>query len=378
MTQQCVVLAGGGTGGHVFPLVAVAEALRKLEPSVEAVFVGTAAGLEARIVTALGYRLELMKVRPIRGGGPAGALQGIGYAAAALAGSFGLLRRIGPRALLSIGGYVAGPVSLAAAMLRLPFALLEPNAIMGMANRLVAPLAHRAYTAFDSVERHFDARRVVRTGVPIRGGFEPRPWRDRGQLLRILVLGGSQGAKPLNQRFPLALKHLDAPVAVRHQCGEAHVETTRAQYFGLGFDSVEVLPFIDDMPAALADADLVVGRSGAGAIAEICAVGRASLLVPFPYAAGNHQEHNARRLEKLGAARCLPEAQASEERFATELAQLLSNRQRLGQMAECALRNGQPDAASNVAADLLNLAGIGVTGGYGTSRGVNASVGGVQ
>lgn len=377
MTQACVVLAGGGTGGHVFPLVAVAEALHTLDPAVAVVFVGTTAGLEARVVTAHGYRFEQVEVRPIRGGGPVGALRGIGNAFAALAGSFGLLRRISPRALLSVGGYVAGPVSLAAAMLRLPLALLEPNAVMGMTNRLVAPLVRRAYTAFGSVERHFDAGRVLRTGVPIRAGFEPRPWRDRGQPLKVLVLGGSQGARALNQQFPLVLKRLDLPVLVRHQCGKSHLESTRLRYSRLGLGAVEVLPFIDDMPVALADADLVVGRAGAGVIAEICAVGRASLLVPFPYAAGNHQEHNARRLEELGAARCLPEAQASEERFAAELAQLLADRKRLGQMAECAFRNGQPDAASKVAADLLNLAGLGVTGDDRSgSRVANASLGG--
>lgn len=362
-SSRTLVFAGGGTGGHVFPIVAVAEVVRELAPDVRLVFVGTERGLEAKAVPARGYELELMRVLPLRGGGLPGFFRGLAQAARVLPDGRALLERLRPAAVLSVGGYAAGPVSLAAWTLGVPLALLEPNSVMGLANRLVAPLAERGYVAFEEAERHFRHGRVLRAGVPLRPGFAPAPYpapnAAGSSALRVLVLGGSQGAKALNEAVPRAAAQLGARLSVVHQCGPAHESAVRALYAELGLgERARVVPFIDDMPAALAAADLVVGRSGAGALGEMCAVGRPGLLVPYPFAAGDHQRVNADALVRAGGAVSLTHTEATAARIAQEIAALAADRARLARMAEAARQFGKPDAARSVARDLLKLAGL--------------------
>jgi UDP-N-acetylglucosamine--N-acetylmuramyl-(pentapeptide) pyrophosphoryl-undecaprenol N-acetylglucosamine transferase len=357
--SRTLLFAGGGTGGHVFPMVAVAEAVKALAPDVRLVFVGTARGLEARAVPERGYALELMRVLPLRGGGLGGFLRGLGRAAASLPEGRALVKRLAPAAVLSVGGYAAGPVSLAAWSLGVPVALLEPNSVMGLTNRLVAPFAARGYVAFADAARHFRGDRARQVGVPLRPGFEPTPYPQPGGPLQVLVLGGSQGAKALNEAVPRAAQKLAGALDIVHQCGPAHADAVRALYAELGLaERVRVVPFIDDMPAALAVAELVVGRAGAGALSEMCAVGRPGLLVPYPFAADDHQRVNAEALVKAGAAVTVPNAEATPERLAREIAELAGDRPRLAQMAGSARRAGRPEAARDVAADLLELAGL--------------------
>jgi UDP-N-acetylglucosamine--N-acetylmuramyl-(pentapeptide) pyrophosphoryl-undecaprenol N-acetylglucosamine transferase len=356
---KTLLFAGGGTGGHVFPMIAVAEVVKSLAPEVSLVFVGTERGLEAKAVPERGYALELMRVVPMRGGGVSGALRGFARAAMSVPEGRALVKRLRPRAVLSIGGYAAGPVSLAAWSLGVPLALLEPNSVMGLANRLVAPLARRGYVAFGEAERHFRRGRALRVGVPLRPGFEPVPYAANAPALRVLVLGGSQGAKALNETVPRAVAKVGPALSVVHQCGPAHAEAVRALYRELGLEAgVSVVPFIQDMPAALAAADLVVGRSGAGALAEMCAVGRPGLLVPYPFAAGDHQRINADALVRAGAAVSFRQDEASVERLAEELRVLAADRPRLARMALAAREVGRPAAARAVALDLLKLAGL--------------------
>jgi UDP-N-acetylglucosamine--N-acetylmuramyl-(pentapeptide) pyrophosphoryl-undecaprenol N-acetylglucosamine transferase len=199
--------------------------------------------------------------------------------------------------------------------------------------------------------------------VPLRPGFRPAPYppprADAGSGLRVLVLGGSQGAKALNEAVPRADAKLALPLSLVHQCGPAHADAVSALYGELGLGgAARVVPFIDDVPAALAAADLVVGRSGAGALSEICAVGRPALFVPYPFAAGDHQRVNAEAVERAGGAICVPQAEASAERLARELAALASDRARLAGMAARACEFGRPEAARAVALDLLRLAGL--------------------
>ncbi|MEI9954653.1 MAG: undecaprenyldiphospho-muramoylpentapeptide beta-N-acetylglucosaminyltransferase [Pseudomonadota bacterium] len=354
-----LVLAGGGTGGHVYPMIAVADALRELAPEIRLVFVGTERGMESRVVPERGYELELMRVLPIRGGGVLGALRGIARAAASLPEARALLKKLAPRAVFSIGGYAAGPISLGARSLRVPVALMEPNSVIGLANRLIAPLVQRAYTAFPESERHFKPSLVLRAGVPIRKGFEPVPFMPRLYAPRVLVLGGSQGAKSLNEAVPRALAHVAANISVVHQCGAAHEADARRLYAGLGLQArAQVVPFIADMPQALADADLVIARSGASAVSEICAVGRPSLLVPYPFASGDHQRVNAESLVRAGAALCLSNTEATADRMAREISALFDNSMRLITMADRAAALGRPQAAEAIARDLLGLAGL--------------------
>ena len=354
-----LLFAGGGTGGHVYPMIAVADAVREIAPELRLVFVGTDRGMETRLVPERGYELELLRVLPIRGHGLSGALRGIARAASSVPQARALIKRLAPSAVFSIGGYAAGPVSLAARSLRVPVALMEPNSVIGLANRLIAPLVQRAYTAFPESERHFKRAVVLRSGVPIRSGFAPVPYEPRLSALRILVLGGSQGAKSLNEAVPHALAQAEPNVVVLHQCGAAHEAAARSLYAELGLaERAEVVPFISDMPAALAAADLVIGRSGAGAVSEICAVGRPSVLIPYPFASGDHQRINAESLVRAGAALCLTFAEASPARIAAEIAALLNDPARLTRMAARAAALGRPEAARAIAWDLLGLAGV--------------------
>ena len=354
-----LLLAGGGSGGHVFPMLAVADALKALLPSVRLVFVGTDKGMETKLVPEHGYELELMKVLPIRGGGFSGALRGIGRAASSIPEARGIVSGIAPAAVFSIGGYAAGPVALAARTLGVPIALMEPNAEAGLANRLIAPFVQRAYIAFPESERFFKRAITLRTGAPLRQGFTPAPYRAPARnTLSVLVLGGSQGAKSLNEAVPRALAELGPGVRVLHQCGRAHEAAANAVYTEMGLgERARVVPFIDDMPGALAAADLVIGRAGAGAVGEICAVGRPSLLVPYPFA-GDHQKLNADSIAREGASIWVPSADATPQRLATELRTLMNDPSRLASMAENARRIGRPHAAHAIAQDLLELAGI--------------------
>jgi UDP-N-acetylglucosamine--N-acetylmuramyl-(pentapeptide) pyrophosphoryl-undecaprenol N-acetylglucosamine transferase len=352
-----LVFAGGGTGGHVFPMLAVADAVRVLAPGIELVFVGTERGLETKLVPERGYRLEIVKALPLRGGGAVGALKGAVRAARSIPEMRALLARLAPSAVFSVGGYAAGAVAVAARLASIPLALLEPNSEVGIANRLVAPLVQRAYTAFPESEHHFSAGSVLRSGVPLRVGFRPSAYARREEL-SVLVLGGSQGAVSLNEAVPRALSRVDFPVRVVHQCGAGKDAAVRALYETLGAGArARVIPFIDDMPSELARADLVVSRAGAGAVAEICAVGRPSLLIPYPYA-GDHQRLNAESLVRAGAALCVRADDATPERLATELARLSRDTDALSRMAAAALALGRPDAALVVAKDLLSLAGL--------------------
>jgi UDP-N-acetylglucosamine--N-acetylmuramyl-(pentapeptide) pyrophosphoryl-undecaprenol N-acetylglucosamine transferase len=360
MTRPTIVLAGGGSGGHVFPLVAVADALAA-EAEVETVFVGTARGMECTVIPALGGRLELLDILPIKGGGLTGALRGAGKAALALPSAHALLKRVCARLALSAGGYVAGPVGLAAWLRRIPVALLVPDSIFGLANRWLLPFAKRAYVAFPETESKV-GRIALRTGVPLRAGFDPRPYELRADAFSVLLLGGSQGAAVLNERVPEALaaaKRRIGALTVTHQTGRDRDQPVAARYRELGAEGwVKVTPFIDDVAKALASADLVIQRSGAGALAELCAVGRPSILIPFPFAADDHQRKNAEALAREGAAVAVVQADATSARIEQLVVELASDPERRRAMAAAAAAHGRPDAARQIARDVLGLAGI--------------------
>jgi UDP-N-acetylglucosamine--N-acetylmuramyl-(pentapeptide) pyrophosphoryl-undecaprenol N-acetylglucosamine transferase len=358
-----VLLAGGGSGGHVYPSIAVALALRDILPELRAVFVGTERGLEKDIVPRAGFPLELLPLEPVRGGGLATASRGLLSLARTLPRARSLIARHAPGVVLSLGGYAATPVALAARAQGVPLAIMSPDSVPGLSNRLVAPLAQRVYTAFEEAESSFSRGTVLRTGVAIRRDFVPQPftWGQPGQerRLSVLVLGGSQGARALNELIPGALGRTGVTMNVVHQVGRGNGEAVQRlySYFGVQLE-FSVREFIDDMAQALARADLVISRAGAGAIAEICAVGRPSILLPLASAAGNHQLKNARALERAGAALCVPMADASTESLSTLVNRLRSQPERLREMAAQAQAWGRPDAADVVARDLLRLGGL--------------------
>lgn len=354
------LLAGGGTGGHVFPLVAVGDALKRLGRDVRVVYVGTAKGLEAKVLPARGDELRMLDILPLRGGGVGGFMRGSARAFGVLPAAQRLVRELRPSAVLSIGGYAAGPVALAARLLGIPVALLEPNSVMGLSNLLMAPLVDRAYIAFPETQKWFRARAIAQKGVPLRAAFAPSPYVAKPGPVRVLVLGGSLGAVALNDVVPRAIAASGvSDLEVLHQTGKdpAREASVRALYDELGLGArAKVTAFIEDMATELTRADLVVGRSGASAVAELCAVGRASILIPFPYATDDHQMKNARSLERVGATVAIAQADADVARVAHEIRTLAADVTRRVTMAEAARALGKPDAARSIAEDFLALA----------------------
>ncbi len=350
--SDTILLAGGGTGGHVFPMIAVADALKLERPGLRLVFLGTARGMESKLVPRAGYELELREVLPIRGGGLTGASRGVLRAATSIPEARRFLKELQPAAVFSIGGYAAGPVCVAAKTLGIPLALMEPNSVIGMANWLIARLVQRAYTAFPEVEKHFRKDTVLRAGVPLRSGFMPVAREPHGAV-KLLVLGGSQGAKALNDALPglvARLRERGLQLELQHQAGATKAEAVRAAYAALGQSKgVSVFEFIDDMPERLAWADLVIGRSGASAVSEVCAIGRAAVFVPYPFAAGDHQRFNAESLERVRAARVVLQADATVERLEQVVAPLLEAPELLAEMAAAASERGRPLAARVIA-----------------------------
>lgn len=356
--SRYVLIAGGGTGGHVFPGIAVAKALEKLA-DVKIAFAGSPRGLESRVVPTHGYELELLDVEPMKGGGPQRAIRGALVAAKATQQARNFVRRLQPAAVLSVGGYAAGPAALACVAQRVPLAILEPNSVLGLTNRLLAPFAKRAYLAWSETRRHFKGDKARLYGVPLRPGFEPRAYAAGASPKKLLVLGGSQGAQALNEVLPRAVASLPN-VTIVHQAGRDRDDAVRARYAELGITNVEVVPFLDDVAQRMVSADLIVARAGAVTVAEISALGRAALFVPFPQAADDHQAKNALALVELGGAVCIRQEAADEARLAAEIGDLLADDGRRVAIANAARDHGKPHAADDIARDLLALAGIGL------------------
>lgn len=374
-----VLIAGGGTGGHLFPGVAVAEELRRSDPQGEVSFVGTARGIEARVLPREGYALDLIDVGGIKGGGLGGLVRGLLRVPRALWQSWRILRRRRPALVVGVGGYASGPVVLVAALCGVPTAILEQNSVPGITNRVLGRLVRRVFIAFDEARRYFPARKVELLGNPIRAELRralvsavehDAPRRDDAALQEndiatqqtkktLLVLGGSQGAHPVNQLVAGAVELLveggHADFALVHQTGKADRAAIAERYRALGLDA-EVCEFIDDMASAYARADLVVSRAGATTLAELTTVGRASLLIPFPQAADDHQTVNAASLERLGAARSLAQGTLAPRALAAAIAELLADDAERARMAQAARAAGRPDAASEIVDRLAALA----------------------
>lgn len=353
-----VMIAAGGTGGHVFPALAVAEVLRA--DSVPVVWLGTRAGLEARAVPAAGIDIEWLSIGGLRGKGMATRLRAPFTLARACWQAARILRRHRPRALLGMGGFASGPGGLVARMLRCPLVIHEQNAVAGLTNRV---LARFAASVLEAVPGTFPPSVGARAlGNPVRADIAALPEPDRRLAgregrPRLLVLGGSQGARALNERVPAALADLapERRPVVRHQCGERHLDAARAAYAEAGVEA-EVTAFIDDMAAAYGWADLVAGRAGAMSVAELAAAGVAALLVPYPHAVDDHQRANARWLEDAGAAVVIPEAELDHARLVRELATLLGDREGLARRARQARALARPDAARALADAVLEVA----------------------
>lgn len=353
-----VLIMAGGTGGHVFPALAVADELS--ERGIAVSWLGTQQGLEARVVPEAGYPLETVRVSGLRGKGVLRLMLAPFMLAGAMFQALRIELRLRPRAVLGMGGFASGPGGVVAWLLRRPLLIHEQNSVAGTTNRLLAPLARRVMVAFPGALPA--ARQPVHTGNPVRGKIMsvPEPasrLAGRTGPLRLLIVGGSLGARALNDAVPAALAALqtDDGIEVLHQTGRADHDRVAAAYADAGVGA-RVEPFIDDMAEAYAWADLVVCRSGALTVAELAVVGVAAVLVPFPHATDDHQTGNARFLADHGAAILLPQAELDATRLAGLLDDFARQRDVLLEMACRARELAMPDAARRVAELCLQLA----------------------
>jgi len=351
-----ILIMAGGTGGHVFPALAVADNLNARGHQV--FWMGTARGIEAKLVPVAGYPLTYISVQGLRGNGLLGWLLAPFKLIKAVYEALVAIRKIKPDVVLGLGGFASGPGGVAAWLLTKPVVIHEQNAIAGLTNNLLSRIAKRVLAGF--ADSFPTSRHAKWLGNPVRDSIETlalpeQRFADRTGAIRVLVLGGSLGAKTLNTLLPQGFASLNVELELRHQCGTRHLEDCRANYQQANV-SVEVTDFIDDMAAAYAWADLVICRAGALTIAELSAAGVGSLLVPYPYAVDDHQTHNAQALVNVGAAQIVQEAGLTVESLSHIVQQLISNRSALLTMAIAARSQAKVGAAEHIANICLETA----------------------
>jgi UDP-N-acetylglucosamine--N-acetylmuramyl-(pentapeptide) pyrophosphoryl-undecaprenol N-acetylglucosamine transferase len=358
-----VLIAGGGTGGHVIPALAIARELRDAHGA-EVRFVGTARGLETRLVPEAGFPLELIRVGQLKNVSVVTRVRTLADLPLGVMRCVGLVRSFRPDVVVGVGGYASGPAMMAAILLRVPTLAFEPNAVPGLANRLVGRWVSAAAVNFEETLRYFRGARV--TGIPVRREFfaigELRQKEEPLRTVRLLVFGGSQGARIFNEVMPRIAKGLMEEVPglrILHQAGGKFAEPVEAAYGASGADATrwEVAAFLDDMPRRFADADLILCRSGASTVAELAAAGKGAVLVPLPTAADNHQLKNAEVLATAGAAVLRVQAgdTAMESFLSSDLAALLLDPARRREMSRKVRGLAHPDAVRVIGEMVVGL-----------------------
>ncbi len=358
-----VVIAGGGTGGHLFPGVAVAEAIQQADPSIDVAFVGTERGIEARVIPELGYDLELIDVPMLKGGGAMGWMKGLSKLPFSGLESMGVFKRLNPGLVVSVGGYAAGPFTMLASVRGVPTALMEQNSMPGMTNRLLGRVVDRAFLTFEESRSHFPGVDCEVVGNPIRRSllelsehFAYAPPTDRDEF-RILIIGGSGGAASFNSSLPAdlcALGELAGDVVVRHQCGKGRQSEVDGGYDDFQGEA-DVVEFIDDMAAAYEWCDLLICRAGASTIAEVLVLGIPAVYVPFPFAADDHQTKNAQTIAQAGAGIAIADAEIGQQRATRLIAGLIQNPVSLENISAKARNLGRPHAAEKVAQRCIEM-----------------------
>jgi UDP-N-acetylglucosamine--N-acetylmuramyl-(pentapeptide) pyrophosphoryl-undecaprenol N-acetylglucosamine transferase len=349
-----VLIAGGGTGGHLFPGVAIAEEIRARDPAASIRFVGTSRGIEARVLPELGWDLSLIDISGLKTVGALGAVRGLARLPRALLQSRRLLREHGPDAVIGVGGYASGPVVLMARLAGIPTAICEQNSIPGLTNKILGRLVQTVFIAFDENRRFFPETKIVSSGNPVRRALLQKllaaPEARATDRLGVLVVGGSQGATAVNRIASEALVALarERPLRIVHQTGQASLDETAARYTSAGI-AADVRPFIQDMAAAYAQADVIVSRAGATTVAELAIAGVPAIFVPYPTAADNHQEVNAREMTSAGASLMFRQADLTPAILAEELRKLLGDPELRARMGSAMKRLARPDAAATVA-----------------------------
>src|SRR5258705_9295080 len=347
-----VMIAAGGTGGHNHPGIAVAQEIMRRDPSSKVRFVGTARGLETRLVPQAGFDLSLIDSAGLKNVRLVARMRSLSVLPKSFASAWQVMRQFKPDVVVGAGGYVSGPVVLMAALTNRPTLVMESNALPGLTNRVLARFVDRAAVSFEEALPFFRGKGVV-TGNPVRREFFEIPAKQRdGEKFSLLVFGGSQGARPINEAVMAALPHLKdvaAVLRIKHQTGAVDIERVRAAYLSEGWgERAEVASYIDNMVGDFAEADLVICRAGATTTAELIAAGKASVMIPFPLAADDHQRKNAEALERAGAGIMILQRELSGERLAREITTLVRQPEKLIAIEQAARGLARGDAAAAV------------------------------
>jgi UDP-N-acetylglucosamine--N-acetylmuramyl-(pentapeptide) pyrophosphoryl-undecaprenol N-acetylglucosamine transferase len=350
-----VILAGGGTGGHLFPGLAVAREFQQRDAMTEILFVGTEQGIEARVLPREGFKLETITVKGLKGRGVRGLVDALYGVPASLVQSFGIVRRFDPDFIIGLGGYASGPLLLAGKMKRVRCAIMEQNLYPGFTNRILARLMDRVFTSYHQTAGYLPGAKVLETGNPVR--WRRLPDVKKNQKFTLLVFGGSAGAHRLNVAVVDALGRLTdlAPrLQVTHQTGQADFAAINRAYDSLPFEA-EVMPFIDKMDEAYVKADLVLCRAGATTVAELTAFGKAAILVPYPYAIYDHQRRNAEALQDREAAEMILDQELDGEVLAARVRSYVSDPARIVAMGAAARALGKAEASVRIVDECYGL-----------------------
>ena len=352
-----LLITGGGTGGHVFPGIAVARELMSRTGEHQVLFVGAQRGVENVLAPKAGFDIETLEITGLKGKGVFQVMKSLGLLAKAVAQARKIISRFEPDAVLGVGGYASGPVGIATFITRTPLAIAEQNAAPGLTNRWLGMLAKKIFVTWPNTESAFPKKKTVVTGNPVRPEFfEVKEMRD-DQRFTVFITGGSQGARSINNATVEAIKALNSvagKIKVVHQAGPDQSDSIRGEYVHALFP-YELEDFFHDMPQRIAEADLVISRAGAGAVAEICAVGRAALYIPFPYAADDHQTKNAETMVRAGAALMMPDSALNGVALAATVLPMEKNRVHVEKMAEKAKEFAKPNAASQITDGLFDI-----------------------
>lgn len=342
-----VLIAAGGTGGHIYPGIAIANEIMGRDSESEVLFVGTARGLEKKIVPDNGFQLSLINSSGLKNVGLVGKIKGLSVLPRSFLEARRIMRQFRPHVVVGAGGYVSGPVLMMAAIMGLPTLVMDSNALPGFTNRRLAKFIDKAALTF-AVALPFFGKKGVVTGNPVRQEFFEVAAKERTSEFHLLVFGGSQGSSAINNAMVDALEHLAAyeeNLTVTHQTGEADFETIRSVYAGSKFSKAEVRPFISDIFVEFEKADLIVCRAGATTCAEVAAAGKAVLMIPLPTAADDHQRKNAEALVRAGAAKMILQQDLSGEALAREIGSLIDSPISIAEMESASKQLGRPDAA---------------------------------
>lgn len=347
-----VLIAAGGTGGHIYPGIAVAKEIMRRDAASEVLFVGTTRGLETRIVPENGFQLSLITSAGLKNVGLVNQLKGLSILPKSFLEARRLLREFKPDVVVGAGGYVSGPVVMIASLMRIPTLIMDSNALPGFTNRRLAMFVDKAALTFEEAVPFFGKKGVV-TGNPVRKEFFQIVEPESTDKVRVLIFGGSQGARAINNAMIDALSKLkQADLEVIHQTGDADFEKVRESYKRAGWERADVRPYISDMVSAFAISDLVVCRAGATTCAELTAAGKASIMIPLPTAADDHQRKNAEAMQRAGAARMILQRDLNGDVLAADISELISSPERITEMEQAARKLARRDAAE-VTVDLM-------------------------